>query len=70
MPRYLRGTKDKGMDLNPTGSYNVDCYIDADFAGLWEVENDQDSLYVKSRTGFSIRLWGVLYHGFLNFKLK
>lgn len=32
MLRYLRGTKDKGMDLNPTGFYNVYCYVDADFA--------------------------------------
>ena len=32
--RYLWGKKDKGMDLNPTGSYNVDCCVDADFAEL------------------------------------
>ena len=64
--RYLRGKKDKGMDLNLTGSYNVDCYVDADFAELWGVEDNQDPLYVKSRTVFLLYLWDILYCGFLS----
>ena len=48
--RYLRGTKDKGMDINPSNSYNVDCYVDDDFGGLWRVKDDQDPICVKSRT--------------------
>ena len=30
--------------------FQVDCYVDADFAGLWNVEPDQDSVCVKFRT--------------------
>jgi hypothetical protein len=32
----------------------IDCYIDADFAGLWGYEHEQDSTSVKSRTGYVI----------------
>ncbi len=33
--RYLKGTKDKGMILKPTGT-SFDVYVDADFAGNWK----------------------------------
>ena len=33
--RYLKGTLDKGLVLDPDDNYNVDCYPDADFAGLF-----------------------------------
>ena len=56
--RYLNGTKDKGMTLSPTSDYTVDCYVDADFAGLWKVEDDQNPISVKSRTGFLIMFMG------------
>ena len=56
--RYLRGTRTKGMHIFPTGKYNVDFFVDADFAGLWESENDQDPISVKSRTGFVFMLMG------------
>ena len=36
----------------------LDCYVDADFAGLWNAESDQDPVYVKSRTGYVITLGG------------
>ena len=52
--RYLQGTKDKGMILQPNSSLQADCYVDADFAGLWGVEHDQDPICVKSRTGYLI----------------
>jgi hypothetical protein len=32
---YLRGTKDKGYILKPTSNKTLDCYVDTDFAGLW-----------------------------------
>ena len=32
--RYLNSTKDKGMTLRPNKSLVIDCYVDADFAGL------------------------------------
>ena len=40
--RYLKGTRTKGMHICPTSKYNVDCYVDADFAGLWGSEDEQD----------------------------
>jgi hypothetical protein len=32
---YLKGTKEKGLFFTPTSKFQVDCYVDADFAGLW-----------------------------------
>jgi hypothetical protein len=52
--RYLNGTRDKGMKFKPTQSLKVDCYVDADFAGLWGIEPDQDPVSVKSRSGYLI----------------
>ena len=34
------------------------CYVDTDFAGLWNVEHEQDPVCVKSRTGFLLTLGG------------
>ena len=56
--RYLNGTKDKGMMLNPSSNLNVDCYVNADFAGTWKVEDDQDPVSVKSRSGHLITFMG------------
>jgi hypothetical protein len=50
--RYLVETKDKGLIFTPTPHIKLDCYVDADFAGLWGYEDDQDPVCVKSRTGF------------------
>ena len=51
---YLKGTMDKGLILKPTGILDIDCYVDADFAGLWPHEDKNDPTCVKSRTGFVI----------------
>ena len=32
----------------------VDCYADADFAGLWGHEDPQDPICARSRTGFVV----------------
>ena len=56
--RYLQKTKTMGLLLKPTNTQRVDCYVDADFAGLFAVENNQDPISVKSRTGYV-----VLYKG-------
>ena len=56
--RYLKGTRTKGMQLKPNGQLQVDCYVDADFAGLWSVEDDQDPISVKSRSGHLIFFMG------------
>jgi hypothetical protein len=52
--RYLNGTRDKGILFKPLANLQVDCYVDADFAGLWGVESDQDPISVKSRSGYLI----------------
>ena len=41
-----------------TGDFALDCYADADFAGLWRQEDDQDSVCVKSRTGYLLVFGG------------
>jgi len=33
MEHYLKGTKDKGIILNPSDKNTIDCYVDADFSG-------------------------------------
>jgi hypothetical protein len=39
---YLKGTLTKGLILNSSKTLNIDCYLDADFAGLWTRDNKQD----------------------------
>jgi hypothetical protein len=56
--RYLQGTKDKGLRLKPTEDMQLDMYCDADFAGLWNHEDDQDPTCVKSRSGIILTLGG------------
>ena len=56
--RYLQGTKTKGMTINPirNGELHVECYADADFAGLWGQEDVHDPHCVRSRTGYIIMI--------------
>ena len=56
--RYLQGTSTKGLEFTLTKEMELDLYVDADFAGLWNYESDQDPICVKSRTGFVITLGG------------
>ncbi len=56
--RYLQGTKEKGLTFCPTGDWKVDCYVDADFCGLWGSEDPEDPVVAKSRTGHLILLAG------------
>jgi hypothetical protein len=52
--RYLQKTKTEGLILKPGPDRRVDCYVDADFGGLFSVEDKQDPISVKSRTGYVI----------------
>ena len=38
--------------MKPSKQLTVDCFVDADFAGQWNVENPEDPLCVKSRMGY------------------
>ena len=57
--RYLLGTRDKGMIIRPTTDLTLDCYADADFAGLFSSSDPNDPKSVKSRSGFVITLGGI-----------
>ena len=50
------------MTFKPEKGYQLDCYVDADFAGLWNYEEDQDPVCVKSRTGYVFTLAGCPVH--------
>lgn len=53
--RYLQATTDKGYILHPRNTLrNLDCYVDADFAGMWNEEITDEPSSVKSRTGYVI----------------
>ena len=58
MIRYLKGTRTKGMMISPLNEFWVDCYVDAGFAGLWQVEDEQDHISAKSRSGYLIICMG------------
>jgi len=52
---YLKGTKHCGYILRPSSEHrNLDCYVDADFAGLWSPSSFHDPISIKSRTGYVI----------------
>jgi hypothetical protein len=57
--RYLLGTRTEGMYVQLSNKLTLDCFVDADFAGLWNVENKDDPVCVRSRTGFVIHLGEV-----------
>jgi hypothetical protein len=57
--RYLKKTKTNGLILKPENDLQVDCYVDAEFGGLFSVEDKQDPVSVKSRTGYIITYRGA-----------
>ena len=56
--RYLAGTKDKGVIYKRPKNLTLECYVDADFAGLYNREAHEDPSCVKSRTGYIISVAG------------
>ena len=68
--RYLLKTVEKGIILKPTSDLTIDCYVDADFAGLWNQEDHNDDNCVKSRTGYVYALAVVQFFGLLGFKME
>ncbi len=46
------------MSFRPTSKLTLDCYADANFAGLYNVENHTNPVCVKSRTGYVLLLSG------------
>jgi hypothetical protein len=56
--RYLSGSKNKGVVYKRPKLLTLDCYVDADFAGLYGREPPEDPMSVKSRTGYIISVGG------------
>jgi hypothetical protein len=54
--QYLKSTLDEGLILRPSDTLDIDCYVDADFAGLWPHEDKTDPSIARSRTGYVICL--------------
>ena len=44
--------------IHPTNNWKIDCYVDADFCGLWGSEDPNDPLVAKSSTGYILMLAG------------
>jgi hypothetical protein len=45
-----------GLILTPSTKFNIDCYPDANFAGLLGQDDKQDPQSIRSRTGYIICL--------------
>jgi hypothetical protein len=59
--RYLQGTQDEGLILDPTNDKSFECWVDADFLGQYvkgAKDLALDSMTAKSRTGFIITYAG------------
>ena len=57
--RYLQGTKERGLVIEPTQKLMMDLYADADFAGLWNAEDSNDPICTKSRSGILLTIGNV-----------
>jgi hypothetical protein len=55
--RYLIGTSKNGLIVRPTTTTcRLDCYADADFAGLWNAQQPNVVGNLRSRTGYLLTL--------------
>lgn len=57
--RYLIQTKEKGLIVKPSGTLKLECFADADYAGLWSYVDSTDPVSVRSRTGYLMTLGEV-----------
>ena len=59
--KYLQGTQDEGIYLDPDDDKSFECWVDADFLGQYVKGADDmelDAMTAKSRTGFIITYAG------------
>ena len=56
--RYLKCTINKGTIIHPTGTLQLDCWVDATFRNLYHIDLDHKPSATKSRTGYIITLGG------------
>ena len=58
--RYIKGTLDEGLIIKPDlKNLSLDCHVDADYAGNWNLADPEDPSGVRSRTGFLLTFAGV-----------
>ena len=57
--QYLKATQNRGLVIHSGTKLNLEMFADADFAGLWNIEDAADPSSVKSRTGYIITLGGI-----------
>jgi hypothetical protein len=55
----LSCTWDKGTIVKPTNTLQLDCYVNADFAGFYKRDPDASPTSAKSGLSFIISLGGV-----------
>ena len=59
---YLQGTKTKGIILCPSKQLTIDCFVGADFARQWNVEDQQDPQCVKLHTRYILMVGSCQVH--------
>ena len=58
--RYLLGTRDKGLIINPRNPWHFECWVDADYAGNWHYNDAHvDPMTSKSQSGWIDRFAGA-----------
>ena len=59
--RYLLGTQDRGIIINPDPTLSFECFVDASFAGEWINMNREHAMYdpntARLRTCYNIRVY-------------
>ena len=55
LARYLKGTRTEGFILRPDTSKGLEVYVDADFSGNWNKEDNLDRDSARSRHGYIIK---------------
>ncbi len=66
---YLAHTKDRGIVYEPDKSLGIECYVDADFTGGWNITTSADADTVMSHTNF-VTMQTVLSTGLVVFIQK
>ena len=58
--RYLLGTRDKGLIINPKNPWHLDCWVDTDYVGNWRCNDAHvDPMTLKSRSGWIVHFAGT-----------
>ena len=58
LARYLKGTRDKGLILDPRRDKELEVYVDADFAGCWDPKESHVRDTAQSQHGYVISYGG------------